>query len=151
MNRLEKTLALAGIGAGDGILIHKPSNIFYLSGFTGEGLLAAGNGFQAIITDFRYTEQAERQAPGFQVLMVEKGVSHAALAARLFSDHGVKNVRYEDDKDMPGISFAPLDGAPENARRIKEEKELRLIEAACDISCRAFEQILPKIRPGMTE
>ena len=162
MNRLEKTLALAGIGAGDGILIHKPSNIFYLSGFTGEGLLAAGNGFQAIITDFRYTEQAERQAPGFQVLMVEKGVSHAALAARLFSDRDVKNVRYEDDKvtvrafrrmekDMPGISFAPLDGAPENARRIKEEKELRLIEAACDISCRAFEQILPKIRPGMTE
>ena len=162
MNRLEKTLAIADLGSADGILIHKPSNIFYLSGFTGEGLLAAGNGFQAIITDFRYTEQAERQAPGFQVLMVEKGVTHTALAARLFSDHGVNNVRYEDDqvtvrgfdrmqKNMPGFDFSPLNGAPEQARRVKDENEIRCIETACDISCRALEKVLGKIRPGMTE
>ena len=98
MSRLEKMLALAGIEPNEGILIHKPSNIFYLSGYTGEGLLAVGRGFQAIVTDFRYTEQAERQAPGFEVMMVEKGVSHASLAARLFAQHGVKRVRYEDDK-----------------------------------------------------
>lgn len=162
MNRLERTLQLAGVGAQDAILIHKPSNIFYLSGYTGEGLLAAGHGFQAIVTDFRYTEQAERQAPGFEVLMVEKGVSHAALAARLFADHGIKNVLYEDDqvtvrsfdrmkKDMPGLSFAPINGAPERARRVKEEGELALIEEACDISCRAFADMAQKIRPGMTE
>ena len=162
MNRLERTMSLAGIGEGEGLLVHKPSNIFYLSGFTGEGLLAAGKGFQAIVTDFRYTEQAERQAPGFRVLMVERGVSHAALAARLFRENGVAAVRYEDDKvtvrafermksDMPGISFSPLDGAPEKARRIKDEGELRLIEEACDISCRAFASLVQRIRPGMTE
>ena len=66
-------------------MIHKPSNMFYLSGYTGEGAFAAGEGFQAIITDFRYTEQADGPAPGFEVLMVEKGVSHMALAAKLFS------------------------------------------------------------------
>jgi Xaa-Pro aminopeptidase len=154
--------AMAGIGAGEGVLIHKPSNIFYLSGYTGEGLLALGEGFQAIVTDFRYTEQAERQAPGWQVLMVEKGVNHAMLAARLFSEHGVKAVRYEDDevtvrsfeklkKDIPGVEFSPLNGAPEKVRRIKDEKELKCIEEACDISCRAFEQFLPRIKPGMTE
>jgi len=162
MNRLEKTLNAAGMGRQDGLLIHKPSNIFYLSGYTGEGLLAAGTGFQAIITDFRYTEQAERQAPGFQVLMVEKGVSHAALAAQLFQAHGIKQVRYEDDKvtvrgferikkDMPGFAFSPLDGAPEKIRRLKDEGELALIEEACNISCRAFEALLPRIKPGLTE
>ena len=61
MQRMKKMLSLAGIGDGEGVLIHKPSNMFYLSGYTGEGLIAAGNGFQAIITDFHYTEQAERQ------------------------------------------------------------------------------------------
>ncbi len=162
MNRLEKMFSLAGIGPDEGILIHKPSNIFYLSGYTGEGLLALGHGFQAIVTDFRYTEQAEKQAPGFQVLMVEKGVSHAALAAKVFSEHGIKAVRFEDDevtvrsfeglrKDIPGVEFLPLNRAPEKARRIKDENELRLIEEACDISCRALDAVLGRIRPGMTE
>ena len=162
MNRLEKMLAAAGVGPKEGVLIHNPSNMFYLSGYTGEGLLAVGNGFQAIVTDLRYTEQAERQAPGFQVMMVEKGVSHAALAARLFAEHGVKAVRYEDNqvtvrafekmkRDMPGVEFASLDGAPEKIRRVKDDKELRLIEEACDISCRALDAILDRIKPGMTE
>lgn len=161
-NRLEKTMQLAGLTEKEAILIHKPSNIFYLSGYTGEGLLAFGKGFQAIVTDFRYTEQAERQAPGFEVLMVEKGVSHAALAAKLFQSHGIANVRYEDDRvtvraferlnrDMPGFAFSPLNGAPEKARRIKDDQELRLIEEACDISCRAFASLAERIRPGMTE
>ena len=55
MNRLEKMFRAAGLGPNEGVLIHKPSNIFYLSGYTGEGLLAVGQGFQAIVTDFRYT------------------------------------------------------------------------------------------------
>ena len=162
MNRMEKMLFLADIGAGEGVLIHKPSNMFYLSGYTGEGLIAAGSGFQAIITDFRYTGQAEKQAPGFEVLMVEKGVSHADLAYRLFQDHGVKVVCYEDDKitvrsfealkkAMPGMEFASLENAPEKVRRIKEQKELDLIEQACDISCRALEIVAGKVHPGMTE
>lgn len=162
MKRLEKVLRLAGMGPGEGVLIHKPANMFYLSGYTGEGLIAAGPGFQAIVTDFRYTEQAERQAPGFQVLMVEKGVSHADLACRLFREHGIKHVRYEDDKltvrafeslkkAMPGMEFSSLGNAPEKARRIKDAAELKCIEAACDISCRAFDKLLPQIKPGMTE
>ena len=162
MTRMEKLLQTAGLTEQEGILIHKPSNMFYLSGYTGEGLIAAGCGFQAIITDFRYTEQAERQAPGFEVLMVEKGVSHAKLAAKVFAEHGVKAVRYEDDQvtvrsferikqDIPGVEFAPLNGAPEKVRRIKDEGELKLIEEACDISCKALDAVLGKIQPGMTE
>lgn len=162
MNRLENLLKTAGVGPQDGVLIHKPANIFYLSGYTGEGLLAVGRDFRAIVTDFRYTEQAERQAPGFQVLMVEKGLTHAALAARLFADHGVTRVLYEDDqvtvrsfarlqRDIPGVAFASLANAPEKVRRIKDANELALMEQACDISCRAFDALLPKIKPGMTE
>ena len=162
MNRLEKVLQLAGVGDNEAILIHKPSNIYYLSGYTGEGLLAAGKGFQAIITDFRYTEQAEKQAPGFRVLMIEKGMGHADLAAGLYAENGVQTVFYEDDevtcrafeglkKAMPQIHFASLKNAPETCRRVKDEKELSFIEEACDISCKAFEKLLPQLKPGMTE
>ena len=162
MNRLEKVLQLAGVGANEAILIHKPSNIYYLSGYTGEGLLAAGHGFQAIITDFRYTEQAEHQAPGFQVQMIEKGMGHADLAAKLYAENGVSTVYYEDDevtmraferlkKAMPQMHFVSLKNAPEICRRVKDEKELSFIEEACNISCKAFEKVLGKIQPGMTE
>ncbi len=162
MNRMEKMLSLANVGAGTGVLIHKPSNMFYLSGYTGEGLIAAGVGFQAIITDFRYTEQAEHQAPGFQVLMIEGGKSHLDLANDLFRAQGVRHVLYEDDKvtvrtfeamkkALPGMEFSSLGNAPETVRRIKDEGELRLIEEACDISCRALDAILPHIQPGLTE
>ncbi len=162
MNRMDKLRGAAALGSGEGILIHKPSNMFYLSGYTGEGILAAGQDFQAIITDFRYTEQAERQAPGFDVLMVDKDSSHADLAYRLFRDHGVTRVRYEDDrltvrsferlkKAMPDLAFASLENAPEKVRRVKDPQELDCIEAACDISCRALEKVVPLVKPGMTE
>ena len=162
MQRMEKMLSLAGVRGGEGVLIHKPSNMFYLSGYTGEGLIAAGNGFQAIITDFRYTEQAEKQAPGFQVLMIGSGKNHLALANELFAAHGIKRVLYEDDQvtvrtfeamkaALPGMAFSSLGNAPETVRRIKDEGELALIEEACDISWRALETIAPKLHPGMTE
>lgn len=162
MKRMENVLRLAQLKENEGVLIHKPSNMFYLSGYTGEGVIAAGAGFQAIITDFRYTEQAERQAPGFAVLMVEKGVSHADLAYRLFKEHGLTAVRYEDDevrvrdferlqRAMPDMTFSSLDNAPETARRIKDAGELECIERACDISCRAFDRLLGQIKPDMTE
>lgn len=162
MNRMDKLRKLANLNANEGILIHKPSNMFYLSGYTGEGMIAAGNGFQAIITDFRYTEQAERQAPGYQVLMIEKGITHAGWANRVFDKHGVTAVRYEDDevtvrdfealkKALPGKAFVSLGNLPEEARKIKDETEIAAIETACDISCRAFDTFLPRIKPGLTE
>ena len=36
-------------------------------------------------------------------------------------------------------------------RRIKDEKELALIEEACIISCKALDIVLGKVKPGMTE
>lgn len=162
MNRLERVFRQAGVKENEAIYVTKPSNIYYLSGYTGEGVLVAGQGFQAIVTDFRYTEQAEHQAPGFEVHMIEKGLSHAALSGKLFSAHKIETVYYEDDavtvrafegvkKAMPGLSFLSLQNAPESCRNIKDAGELAFIEEACTISCKAFEHFLPRLRPGMTE
>lgn len=159
---MDKLLASLSLAANEGVLIHKPSNMFYLSGYTGEGLIAACGAFRAIVTDFRYTEQAENQAPGFLVKMIETGVSHVKLASALFAEKGVAAVYFEDDEvtvkaframqeAMPGVEFKPLSGAPEKLREIKDASEIARIEEACAISCKAFEAILPRIREGMTE
>ena len=162
MTRAEKIIQKAGLQPGEVILLSKPSNIFYVSGYTGEGIALIAEGLCAIVTDFRYTEQVTRQAPGFAACEIKTGQSHAALAAEVLSGHGIRAVRYEADevtvarfekmqKDMPGFTFTPLSGEPELVRRIKEPVEIENIRKACDISCKALENILPRIRPGITE
>ena len=152
----------AALGHGEAILLSKPSNIFYVSGYRGEGIALLAEGLCAIVTDFRYTEQVARQAPDFAVCEIKTGQSHFALAAEVLSGHGIHTVRFEADEitvsrfeamkaDMPGFSFAALHGEPELVRRIKEPKEIDCIRTACDISCRALQNILPRIRPGVTE
>ncbi|MBR2054404.1 MAG: aminopeptidase P family N-terminal domain-containing protein [Clostridia bacterium] len=158
MTRIEKVLAKAQVAAHEGVIIHKPSNIFYLSGYTGEGILVFGHGFKAIITDFRYTEQAENQASGFQVLMVGKGLSHVMLAKKVFDENAVTAAYFEDDEInvrafrkmeevLNGITLSPINNVPEQVRRIKDEGEIAAIEEACNISCQAFEALLPHIKP----
>ncbi len=162
MSRVQNIIAAAGLTANQAIVLSKPSNIFYASGYTGEGIAVIGHAIKCIVTDFRYTEQAEQQAPGFDVRMIESGITHAKLAYQVLKAAGIEEVLYEDDEvtvkafeamkaAMAGIAFLPLNGAPEKVRRIKDEGELSLIGQACAISCRAFDYICGYIREGMTE
>ncbi len=155
-------MAKAALRPGEAILLSKPSNIFYVSGYTGEGIALVADGLSAIVTDFRYTEQVTRQAPGFEVCEIRTGQSHAALAAEVLSARGIHAVRFEADEvtvarfekmrdDMPGFTFTPLKGEAELVRRIKEPEEIDCIRKACDISCRALANILPRIKPGVSE
>ncbi len=162
MNRISAFVREAGLKDNEGVYISKPSNIFYLTGFTGEGILAVTNADAAIITDFRYTEQAERQAPGIRVEMIGKGADHAFLAWKLFSAHEVRRVYIEDDhvtvresehlkEVMAGAHLQSLSGVPEKMRTVKDQEEIACIRRACAISCEAFEKLLSFASPGMTE
>lgn len=157
MEQLELTAAKA-------VAVHNPSNMFYLTqGYTGEGVVFVSGKRRVIITDFRYTEQAERQAPGFAVVMTDKGLSHSQWIARLCAEDGVESLRYEDDyltvKSFEalrqavgeGVALVPLNQAPEALRQFKTEAEVAIIRRACAITSQAFDAILPKIKEGMTE
>ena len=150
--------------ASDAVVVHNPSNMFYLTqGYTGEGLVFVSGKRKVIITDFRYTEQAERQAPGFEVVMTEKGMSHNQWVARLCEQEGVTSLRYEDNyitvrsfaalRDTVGdsVTFSALDYAPEKLREIKAASEVAIMRKAAEITTKAFDVICGKIREGMTE
>lgn len=153
-----------GLTAQSGVAVHNPSNMFYLTqGYTGEGVVFISGKRRVIITDFRYTEQAERQAPDFEVVMVERGLTHSQWVARFCEQDGVTALRYEADYLTvagfeafraavgDGVSLTPLDRAPEQLRQVKAEHEVAMIRKACEITSRAFDEILPKIREGVTE
>ncbi len=146
------------------VAVHDPSNMFYLTeGYTGEGLVYISEASRVIITDFRYTEQAERQAPGFRVEMIGKGRSHNKILAELVKAEEITELRVETNylsvdsfEALRGavgeeISCVPLNRAPQELRQVKTPTEIVAIRKACDITSEAFNAILPKIRPGMTE
>ena len=152
------------LGPKTAVAVHDPSNMFYLTeGYTGEGLVYISDASRVIITDFRYTEQAERQAPGFRVEMIGKGRSHNKILAELVKEEEITELRVETNylsvdsfEALRGavgeeISCVPLNGAPQLLRQVKTPTEIVAIRKACDITSEAFEAVLPKIRPGMTE
>ena len=68
MTASEKLMEMLHPSVNTAVLIHDPSNIFYLSeGFGGEGLLYLTAERNVIITDFRYVEAAEKAAPDFEI------------------------------------------------------------------------------------
>ncbi len=162
LDRVKMLLDVMHVDAGEAVLLHKPSNMFYISGYTGEGLVLLTAQAKAIVTDFRYTEQAEKQAPGFSVYMTTRDCDHNQTVLKVLKEQGVSKIYYEDDhitvrdfrdmeQVMAGMSFSPLNKAPERLREIKEASEIEKMARACKITSEAFQYILGIIKEGMTE
>ena len=162
MDRASRLIAQCALADSEAVIIHKPSNMRYLSGYTGEGMLVLSHGVRAIITDFRYTEQVGQQAPGWTCLEISTGIGHADLVGQVLKEHGLTSARYEDDyvtvkgyetlvQKLPGVALTSLNRAPEALRMVKDEDELAQMEKACALSSQAFDYICGVIKPGMTE
>lgn len=162
MNRCKAFLtALNDRGCG-AALIHRPENIRWLTGYTGEGCVFVSENAQVVVTDFRYVEQAGRQAPECDCRRTGNGVSESAVVRELCQAQGVKRLCVETDylthdeylaleKALEGVELIPLSELPQELRLIKDAGEIESIQKAAAISCRAFDNLLGKIHPGMTE
>ncbi len=164
MTASEKLVDLLRLTGGMGVVIHDPSNMFYLTeGYTGEGFVYLTAERRVIVTDFRYTEAAEKDAPGFEVVMTDKDHPASKRLAELCEADQVRELRYEsnflsvdDYEKLRGalgdeISWIPLRQAPQKIREIKTPAEIVTMRKAGAITSEAFEAVLPKIRVGMTE
>ena len=164
MSASDRLIQLLRMGQSQAAVVHDPSNMFYLTeGYTGEGLVYISTRSKVIVTDFRYTEQAERQAPGFTVVMTDTQKDHNHCLKELVQADGVTELRFESNwlsvdtfeklRAAVGeeITYVPLGGAPQKLREIKTPAEIVVMRRAADITTEAFAAILPKIREGMTE
>ena len=164
MTASEKLVDLLHLPPYGAVVIHDPTNMFYLTeGYTGEGAVYISLAHKVIITDFRYTEAAERQAAGFQCRMHSKDQTLAQCLKELCEEDHISVLYRETNylsvdedqqlRDALGeeITFSPLNKLPQQIRQIKTPAEIVTMRKAADITSEAFEAILPKIRPGMTE
>lgn len=162
MNRCDTFLKALAQRGDSAALIHRPENIRWLTGYTGEGCAFVSTDAQVIITDFRYVEQAGRQAPECSCVRTGNGVSEVKAVKDLCDKYGVKRLCVETDvlthdaylalsTVLEGVELVALAQLPQELRLIKDESEIECIRKAAAISCKAFENLLGKIHAGMTE
>lgn len=161
-NRMEGMLRLMHEAGITHALVQKPQNMRYLTGYTGEGSLLVSNSGPVILTDFRYVEQAGRQAPGVSVVQYSGSGRLNELLPGILRESGARELAVEQDRltmkegaqlqeALGDIRLQDLGGIPESLRIVKDEDEIACIREACRISCAAFDHILGFIKPGVSE
>ena len=147
---------VAGQGA-DAALITRLVNVRYLSGLASSNaaLLVRADGTAVLGTDGRYAGTATRVCPELECVIDRDtaGALGARAAGRLaFEAHDVTVEEHRALAErLEGVELVPLGRAVEKLRTVKDEEEIGLLREACAITDRAFDAVLPFIRPGRTE
>ncbi|MFO7772854.1 MAG: Xaa-Pro peptidase family protein [Dehalococcoidia bacterium] len=165
MKRLQKLQASLAEKGLDGLLLSRPENLRYLSGFTGSsGWLFISGQHTILATDFRYVQQARGESPGFEIIRTKRELGD--WFPGLVSDLGWHKLGFEADcvtydsyqklsqaieTRQVNLELVPTSGLVEHLRSIKEPEELELITKAVALADAAFEEAKAVIRPGITE
>lgn len=168
--RLRRRLEAEGL---DALLISNLTNLRYLTGFSGtNGYLLVTPTAARFYTDGRYATQAAQMVRGAQITIA---ASHAALVTMLnqiAQSEALERVGYEGahvtvvsrgptwepppglEKVMgyfEGAELIPTQGWVEELRKVKDAEEIASIRRAAEITDAAFDYILTRVRPGVTE
>ncbi len=158
LTKLREALTTEGL---DAILITQPGNRRYLSGFTGSaGVLLISQDQAILVTDFRYYEQVEKQAPDFRLAKITD--KFKMLLAELVHQVGAKRVGFESahltvdqhqewQEVAECFELVPTKELVEGIRAVKDEDELSKIRKAIALADEALAHIAGFIEPGMTE
>lgn len=143
----------------DGLLITSAANRRWLSGFTGSaGRLLVTRNRAILSTDSRYWEQAERQAPDFEIyrhrdakddttkFLEMSGATRIGIEARHMSVTGFNALKKEKAFHWRGMSTTV-----EPFRSVKSPEEVAAIRKASRITDETVAQFPRMARPGTTE
>lgn len=148
----------------DGIIISNEDNRFYFSGLrSSAGFLFITMNDLYLFTDFRYTELASSQAPGWNI---QKITSRLGWLPEIIKKLKVSNVGFESEfitvntfnliedtvnsSDVE-VTLIPTTDIALTIRAVKDEEEIKLLRKAIEIGDKAFEYTEKNIEIGMTE
>ncbi len=146
------------------VLITDSYNLRHLSGFRGEGILYISKTQRVLMTDSRYTEQAEKESD-FTVMEYNKNLGQHIILNECISKENAGEtfvMGYEDEsmycaqfnkfqKQLAVTTWVPLGARVDKMRMIKTEQELEYLAKAEAIGDAAFMKMLEILKPGMTE
>ncbi len=149
------------------LLVSKPIDIYYLTGFRGSaGVLLVGPRQPRLWVDPRYTLQARDQARGVMVTETREPLSRTV--ARWVRRHQPVVAGYQDEyltcaelarlnreiraaKKRVAVRWRPVGFLLDELRMVKDQWEVERIRAAGRVTARVFREVLPQIRPGARE
>ncbi|HOQ16366.1 MAG TPA: aminopeptidase P family protein [Defluviitaleaceae bacterium] len=145
----------------DGIMIHSPVNRKYLSGFTGSaGILLISQSLAVLLTDFRYIEQAKKQATDFIIIdymaeglynEINKFIKKENINRLAIEAEKLSYKEYREYNEKLDAQLVPTEKLVENIRKIKDKDEIKRIKQAAAIGDEAFRHILSFLKAGISE
>ncbi|MGV8075302.1 MAG: M24 family metallopeptidase [Syntrophobacteraceae bacterium] len=157
----------------DAFLVAVPENRYYLSGYEAEdlqpsessGYLLITQSSQSLLTDFRYKEAAQQEAPDFDLIIYGEGL--AQVLPDLFLTFKVKKVGIEKDylsfrkylevRDAllaacgADAEVAAPEDFTEKLRVVKEPMEIERIKNSLALTEKALSEVWDIMKPGMRE
>lgn len=144
----------------DALVLTKPANVTYVTGFSGEDSWAVVTGPAVyLLTDSRYTEQAQQECPQARIVARKGPMTEAAatLMGKLKSartvavEKSISLAEYQALKKNVEARLKAVDGLVEDLRSVKDEGERAAIRSAAAIAATAFERAVRHVRPGIAE
>lgn len=139
----------------EGFVISNPADRYYLAGFFTPDSLMLYSDDPVLVTDSRYAVAAK--AATCRVSIAGGYLNEVIKSAK---EQGLRVLGYQPDflsageyvalKDA-GFDLIPVGGIFRELRSVKSEKEIAMIQAAQDITDKAFADLLDYIKPGVTE
>ncbi len=158
IDRLRKGMAEKGVEA---FLVIRPENRYYLSGFTGtSGALLVTAEQIRFFTDFRYVEQARQQCPYCEIIYINLPLFESLPEHLVQQDISVLGcegdfLTFQEfsalKEKLNNIKLKPMAGVVEKLREIKDDQEIERISSSVSLADRAFEHIVPFVKPGAVE
>jgi len=145
------------------LLVTHPHDIRYLTGFIGEdswALVRGGTYKITVVSDFRFREQIQNQAPHVSVRMRKAGL--AQELATLIRRFRIERVALQADwvtlalrkalaKQVGAKRLVPVEDGMLPQRAVKDRREIAAIQGALRIQQEAFRRTVAQIEPGQTE
>ena len=156
----------------DTVWIIQPENRRYISGFKASdpqfnessGSLLISKKRALLITDSRYTIEAQKESRDFEVITLKGSLLKEMpnLLKRLntkvlgFEENHITWKAHKDlakaIKGLPSpIRLAPLRGLIEKMREVKDQSEIRIMKAASDLMSDILREVISGLKPGRTE
>ena len=146
----------------DAALITVRQNVRYLTGLASSNaaLLLPADGDGALLaTDSRYAGAARRGASDLDLLedrfietKLAKEASRRGIKRLAFEAHEMTVERHgEVTAAADGVATLPFGRKIETLRLVKDAEELDKLQVACRLSDAALAEVLPQIRPGLSE
>jgi len=150
----------------DALILTKQANQRYLEGFTGgDCYMLVSGGAAHLVADSRYAEMGERECRTAKIHRFKSPrPSYGEVIAKVARENGFFRLGFEKNHmtwgqheeiekwtTPEGIELVPASNPVEKIRAYKTPAEAAFCAEACRIADKALRDLLPRIKPGVSE